>query len=263
MKVLQSVMQESNRVTANRRRVIKGLSAGLAAATVPATVSARDEQVTGAAEIGIRTRVNELLANGETRRARQLLEKHGVPYTANEKKMPATGVDVETTDGVSDQDQWTKSESTLDHYSYLSSGDTDSGVFQSSMYWNLNKEGNSETDGPDDGAGITVNPDLWEVVLDSWEFDNRSSLDKRGSKGVIVKYNDPWQDDQYSDTTGYLRARFEKTEAGSHNLYGTYTHTWAPLGVPSGVSFSLAVGPIGVSASGATDTWSKRADNNE
>ncbi len=256
-------MANQSQDTANRRRVIKGLGAGLAAATVPATVSARGEPSTAATEVGIDTAVNKLLANGKTKQARQLLEKHGVPYTANEKQMPPTGVDTEETDEVTIQDQWTKSASTLYHYSYLYSGDQDSGVFQSSIYWDLNQEGNYETDGPDDGAGITVNPDLWEVVLNSWEFDNKSSLDQRGSKGVIVKYDDPGQNDTSDvDTTGYLRARFEKTEAGSHNLYGTYTHTWAPFGVPSGVSFSLAVGPIGVSISGGTDTWSKRADNN-
>ncbi len=78
-----------------------------------------------------------------------------------------------------------------------------------------------------------------------------------------MKYNDPSLNDyDYVDTTGNLYAEFEKTEPGSHNIYGTYTHTWAPGGVPSGVSFSLAVGPIGVSISGGTDTWSKRSDNN-
>jgi hypothetical protein len=186
--------------------VIKGLGAGLAAATVPATVSARGEPSTAATEVGIDTAVNKLLANGKTKQARQLLEKHGVPYTANEKQMPPTGVDTEETDEVTIQDQWTKSASTLYHYSYLYSGDQDSGVFQSSIYWDLNQEGNYETDGPDDGAGITVNPDLWEVVLNSWEFDNKSSLDQRGSKGVIVKYDDPGQNDTSDvDTTGYLR----------------------------------------------------------
>ncbi|MCL7417550.1 MAG: hypothetical protein M8354_06890, partial [Halalkalicoccus sp.] len=61
---------------------------------------------------------------------------------------------------------------------------------------------------------------------------------------------------------GNMNVDIEKTEPGEHNIYGTYVHTWSPGGVPSGVSFSLAVGPIGVSTSRRTDTWTKRNDTN-
>lgn len=121
----------------------------------------------------------------------------------------------------------------------------------------LNDGGSYECSGPVDGIGITVNPDLWEPVLNSWEVDDRSSIGDRGSKGVISEFNDPDGPlgAPYEDRTGNLQVDLEKTEAGSHNIYGTYTHTWNPGCIPGRVSFGLAVGPISVSVDLSTDYW--------
>ncbi len=238
-----------------RRKFIASSLSGLALAT-PAVGSVTADGSTGAAEIGIENSVTNLIQRGKFEQANRLLENHDVRYDANLVRMPAVG----TEGDVGTQDEWNKSSSSFYHSSWNRYGD----IYRSYAYWTLRDGGSYECAGPGDGVGVTVNPDLWEPVLNSWEFDGRSTLDERGSKGVVTRFDDPEgpADAPYSDRTGHLQVDLEKTESGSHNVYGTYTHTWLPGCVPGGVSFGLAVGPISVSASGGTDTWSKRADNN-
>ena len=252
---------EKYKLDAGRRTVLRSIGAGIAGSAAVVGTATAEEPDTAASAIGIGEAVRSLIRQRKANQAVRLLEKHDVPYDGSTLAMPPVGIDHSD---VSIQDQWTKSASTFNHYTWLSSGDSDSGIFQASTSWNLNQEGNYETDGPADGVGVTINPDLWEPVLNSWEFDNNSTLDERGSKGVIVDFDDPTMNDDVdgSDTTGWFDVELEKTEPGSHNVYGTYVHTWLPGGMPGGVSFGLAVGPLSVSVSGSTDTWTKRDDNN-
>lgn len=240
-----------------RRSFLKKTAAATVALGTPMVSSVAADDSAGARNIGIENAVEELLEKRKFEQADALLDKHGVKYDGEVLRLPKVQGEE---DEVSTQDEWNKSQSSFSHYSWHSSGD----IYHVYQTWTLDGGGSAETSGPNDGIGATVNPDLWEPVLNSWEFSDRCSLDKRGSKGVIGSFNDPDgpMDAPYEDRTGWMSADFEKTEPGEHNIYGTYTHTWNPFGVPGGVSFSLAVGPIGVSASGGTDTWQKRSDSN-
>ncbi|HKL28701.1 MAG TPA: hypothetical protein VJ898_05470 [Natrialbaceae archaeon] len=250
------MVEDTNSRSTDRRTVLTtvgtafvGLAAGVG------SVAAKSESSAKAA--GIHTAVQRLLHNGNHRQARRLLEKHDIAHDVERRRMPSVGHDEHKGD-ISKQDQWTKSESKFSHTSWRKAGD----VYHSLAQWDLEKIGEWETDGPKDAVGITFNPDLWEIVNGSWDFDDQSSLAKRGQKGIIVEYDDPRKKDELADTTGWASIDYEKTEAGNHNVYGTYCHTWVPLGIPGWVSFSLSAGPIGVSTSGRVDTWKKRADNN-
>lgn len=244
--------------SSNRRSFLKKTAAATAIVGTPMVSSAAGKQPNGAREIGIENAVKKFIRKEKFGKADAMLEKHDVTFDRNVVRLPEAQAEE---DEVSTEDEWNKSESSFSHYSWEA---YDGDFYHSFLTWTLDGGGSAETAGPDDGVGATVNPDLWEPILDSWEFSDRCSLDKRGSKGVIGAYNDPNgpADAPYEDRNGDMSVDFEKTEPGEHNIYGTYTHTWNPFGVPGGVSFSLAVGPIGVSASGGTDTWDKRSDNN-
>lgn len=241
----------------DRRSFLKKTAAATAALGTPMVSNVAAKDPTGARNVGIENAVEQLLEKKKFGKADALLDKHGVKYDRNVVQLPKVQTEE---DDVSTQDEWNRSQSSFSHYSWLSYGD----VYHSYLTWTLDGGGSAETSGPNDGVGATVNPDLWEPVLNSWEFSDRCSLHERGSKGVIGEFNDP---DGPLDVTpderdGHMSVDFEKTEPGDHNIYGTYTHTWNPFGVPGWASFSLAVGPIGVSVSGEVDTWDKRSDNN-
>jgi hypothetical protein len=265
----KSYNRYSSESSITRRTALKTIGAGSISAVgfsgIGRAVGSKTEnQQTGAREIGIEKEVQAHLRDQEIEKAIELLDRNNVPYDSSTSEI-STSNSQETADGdFSTQAEFSRGKSKLNHTSYLSNDLRN--LYGCTLNWDLNfgNQGKQETGGPPDGAGITVNPDLWELELGTYYFDNRSKLDKRGGQGLIVNFDDPNGPHSTPNkwTNGSLAAFFQKTEPGSHNLYGTYVHTWAPFGVPSGVSFSLAVGPIGVTTSGRTDTWTKREDNN-
>lgn len=247
----------------NRRQVLKSagvMSASLATPLVSSGVVRGAESSPSASEVGIADTVSSLFKEGKHSEAIHLLEKHGVKHDGSVVRMPSIGSKAsDSQERIGTQSEWDKSSSSFAHYSYHLRGN----VYSTYATWTLRGGGSWETSGPRDGIGITVNPDMWEPQLESWDWDNRSVRDNRGAKGVIVKFNDP--DGPLtapsSQRTGYLELQLEKTEPGSHNIYGTYVHSWLPFGVPGWISFELAIGPIVATASGGTDKWTKINDN--
>lgn len=121
--------------------------------------------------------------------------------------------------------------------------------------------------GPKDGASITYSGSNWEIDDDK-TYGPHTTEDKRGPRGIIGKFRDPviscdsdvmnWP--PKSRRQSFISMDIEKKRVGSHKIWFTYVHSWAPLGIPGWISFGLAAGPIGVSAPLQVQTWKKKAN---
>lgn len=264
MAILEDMSDQNRSSSINRRKFVTRIGASMAGLTIPlvgsATAQNKNNKV-GAEDVGINTTVLELLKAGKHQKAEKLLTKHNIDYDSSFGMTPSDGTHESgnNSNQISTQDQWSRAMSWFYHTTWHNSGRT----YQSYTQWDLNSPDPIDTAGPQDGIGITVNPDLWEIINYSWKSDNRSSLHKRGIKGVIFDFNDPNDTGAGSSlTTGWGTVKIQKIERGNHNIYGTYAHTWNVGGVPGWASFGLNIGPISVSGNGAVDHWKKRKDNN-
>lgn len=268
MNVFILMSDHKSDITSSRRTALKTISAsvvGLGSTVTLTGLSSAEGEITGAADVGIEDAVLNLLKQRRFAEAKILCEQHDVTFKHSTVKMPSTEAESADGDDVSTQSEYDKSGSEFTHSAYSISGDN---MWKSHCAWDLEfaEPGACvDGDGPPDAAGITFSSDKVRPV--DWWFGDRTTLRKRGSEGVIGGFDDPDMSCGSSpyvppdaDLNAQMTVDYEKTESGPANIYGTYTHTWAMVGQPSWVSYSLSAGPIGVSAGGATDYWKKRND---
>ena len=221
------------------------------------TTAAGNEGLRGAEQAGITNAIDRLLQNGRIEEVSKLLDAHDVEHATTRRTVGTSS------DEVSTQDEWGKSESEFVRNTWVEDSWTDR--YASYFWWEL-KGGGCACDGagPNDGVGLTLNPDNWNIDTGNRFSDEHSSLEDRDAEGRLWEYNDPSSDSwsRREDSSGHCKMSAYRTEFDAPStIYGTYIHTWNPFGIPGGASFSLAIGPIGVSTDINTHSWTMRVDH--
>lgn len=253
----------------SRRRIIRGTAAAAAGIASPAVTlgSASGGDGHGAEEAGILTAVQELLNQHKHEQAKRLLDKQGVEYEHQRAAMPRiSNGESDSGGGFSTQSEYDKDPSWFSQFAFHNYDN----VYRSHADWGLefDESGSDhkvDSAGPKDGIGLTVNGDYWEPVLDSWEFEEQTSLRKRDryGRGIIGEFDDPESGAPSWERQSWQHLDFRKTESGEHNIYGTYVHSWNKYSVPGGITYGFGVGPITVGTSTSTGYWKKRSDVTE
>lgn len=264
-----------------RRRVLRGVaSAGLAAPGVMAasvSVGAETNPI-GTEDAGIQKPVQKLLRNRNPRKAAQLMDKKGVEYDQTAIEMPIiSNPKPEQDDDFSTQAEYNQSNSKFVQTVRLVSGS----IYRSTLSWVLEYEGEIlnacvDSAGPKDGVSVGFSGTYWEPVINSWEFGSNTTFGDRKTEGVIGLFDDPEfvpvtgcngsilsKTPSLSRRSSWMKVDLRKKQAGTHNVYGTYAHTWNPFSLPSGVTFSISLGILSVSTGPNARYWKRRSDTNK
>lgn len=238
-----------------RRTVLKNvaIASGIFGATsltgqVAARIKETDQSMQ---EAGVADEVDSLIESGEVEEAVQLLEEANVNYSAT-RRVFSFGSDSDDGDLQVTPDDDISRDSTI----YLIAGEYNHPIYRTVLHLDLEGTGDLlDCTGPDDGVGISYSDDRWRFDPRSEDLGPNMDHFDPNPEGCIAKYNDYAFIAGFDDPT-HLRIDVEKLEAGQHNLYGHYAHTWIPCTPLGGsVSFGISVGALQVTPSGQTDYW--------
>ncbi len=255
----ENIVTDGNGTRVTRRGMLRttGVSIGMAGISGLAVAEKHPDENRGTEQAGIQNAVDRLLQNGRVEQANKLLKKHDIEHATTKRTME------HSPEGPSTQDEWGKSESEWIRSTWVEDESNDR--YGSYLWWHL-KGGGCACDGagPNDGVGLTLNPDNWNIDTGNRYSDEHTTLEDRDAEGRLWEYNDPSSDSAFKrdDSKGIVKMSAYRTEFDAPaTIYGTYVHTWNPFGVPGNASFSLAVGPIGVSTGFNTHSWKRRIDH--
>lgn len=246
-----------------RRQVLKA-GAGLALLTGSTTIGAAD---TGSAErsaeeAGILEEIYWLLSRGKHDKAEYYLSEYNVSHdrdTVDESIIITSSgerVDIEE-DSVGTLAQVNKQKTSLDLEAVHAYGNT----YAVSYAIDLFEDSGPECASPKDAIAVSWSPDLWEYSPDSVLLGEHMSDPDDNPPGIKIDFDvqDELNDEAYDQERVSTLVNVQKTESGTHNIYGHYSHTWRPFCLPGGVSFGIGKGILSVSVSGRTDYWKKPA----
>lgn len=227
-----------------------------------------------AEEAEIADEVTQLLHENEVLSAIALLEDNNVEHQHIRQYAPMVD-DTNTTEsgsgGVSTDDFYVKSKSSMDLVTYYESGNE----YKYGTYWDLVRE-NADYDGPkpEDVAVLAFDNSHFDYVVGSVNhygqlgngsiYDDQTNLLTWPSKAnaehrdrAVVSFNDG--DAQVTDASGYLEMNVTGS-SGTSWLSANYTHTWSVTNtaqwqdILGGISVSLG-GLISISVPNTADSW--------
>lgn len=155
-----------------------GVSIGMTGISGLAVAEKHPDENRGTEQAGIQNAVDRLLQNGRVEQANKLLKKHDIEHATTKRTMK------HSPEGPSTQDEWGKSESEWIRSTWVEDESDDR--YGSYLWWHL-KGGGCACDGagPNDGVGLTLNPDNWNIDTGNRYSDEHTTLEDRDAEGRL------------------------------------------------------------------------------
>lgn len=263
-------MTENN--AENRRSFLKSVGSGVAAVSVVSgTTFAKKDKAVTAEEVGIQAEYISYMEEGDVESAIELLKANDVEYNHTHKSRAES-----SSDGISTQDYYTKSSSSID----FATGDWAPGKKVMSMSWDLRNVA-SDIDGPapQDLATLAYEEDVFgyvddsirhtgSVTTDNGTAENLTSIESKPVSGdpanaFVVSFDDNWIIHESAHAQGYMQIVVRKQKSTTGRLAGKYAHSWSASNVAgfglNQINVSL-LGFISYSDPFGADRWTLGGD---
>lgn len=242
-----TMAKELNSSPTNSRRTFLQRTGGLAAGLtgfggLTSTATATESQGTDA--VGITNAVQKLTQQRKYEQAKNLLDKHDIPY--DHDRMSVVLPSGDSSDGVSAQEVFNDEKSTFDFFGYAASKP----LYTVELRWDLEpRYPESDCPRPNDGTGISYSDSSWEFEPDSQNLSEYCENFDPNPEGTIAEWDDRTAYAGNGDTKGSHVILLEKQRDGAHTVYSHYIHSYTNLCGAASIAFGISAGSFSITSS--------------